>query len=238
MVRKLSRLQRVKKKREAKQAGFYFLLAAVVIIALFIWGLPAFARITGLFFSDDEPFIFQDDGLRPTPPIILAPPEATPSGRLTIEGYAKSGVEIVLYLNNSEEDSGVADASGTFVFKNVALSSGDNLIYAVAKSGDKESEKSKVYTVTVDNKNPTITITSPIDGESYVGSNQRTATIKGEVDDDVVSLRIGDRVAILSPDGTFSASYQLEEGEQVIELTATDRAGNRGSTSITLSWEE
>lgn len=238
MARRLSRLQRVKKKRETRQAGFYFLLAITVIIVLFIWGLPAFARITGLFFSDDEPVISQNDGLRPIPPTILALPEATPSGRLTIEGYAKSGVDVVLYLNNSEENSVVVDASGSFAFKNVVLSVGDNLIYAIAKSGDKESEKSKVYTVTVDNKNPTITVTSPEDGESYTGLSQRTAIIKGEVDDDVVSLRVGERVAILSPNGTFSVNYQLEPGEQTIELTATDKAGNQGSTSITLSWEE
>lgn len=237
MVRR-SRYQRVKSKRETKQAMFYFLLAIGVMVVLFVWGIPAFARLASLITPDDTNIVnIEDDGLRPAPPVLFALPEATPSASLDINGFAASGNDIVLYHNNKSAGTVVADGSGEFNFRDINLESGKNIFYVIAKSGDKESEKSKIYEVYYDNSNPVIEITSPESGSRYYGQTERLVTIKGTVDEDVSSLTAGERVVIVTSDGSFSINYQLDEGEQTIEFVATDKAGNQGSASIVLSYE-
>lgn len=236
---KLSRLQKVRKKKEARQATFYFILAGIVILVLITWGIPAFAKFAGLFVDSDDSFLnIEDSGFRPTPPILSNLPEATPSASIKVEGFAGAGLDVVLFLDNAEEDTVVADDGGNFEFRGVGLKSGKNIIYAIARSGDKESEKSRIYEVVYDATPPSIEINSPENNKEFYGESERVVSIKGVVDKDVENLTVGGRIAIISTDGSFSVSYPLEEGSQDIPLKAVDEAGNTYEMSITLSWRK
>ncbi len=233
-----SRLARVRERKERRQAFWYLILAAGVIFALVSWGIPAFAKFAGLFVPKDEAGIVDNDNtLKPAPPIISFLPEATPSAKINVEGFADPGVELALYLNNSAYESMVVDNSGSFEFSGVELQESENIIYAVAKRGEVESERSKVFTVTRDTDSPSITIERPSDGEEFAGPEERVVNVVGVVDEDVVSLRVGERIAIVTPDGRFSVGMQLAEGEQTIVLRAEDRAGNVSEKSISLVWK-
>lgn len=236
---KLSRLQRVRRKKETKQAYLYFAIAAGLILILITWGIPAIAKMAGLFVdTEDLPFIEGENELRPARPILLGVPDATPSGSINVEGYADEGVEVLLYLNNSVSEKTIVDDSGTFNFRKVALSQGKNIIYVKAlSSSGSESEISKIYEVLVDSSAPEITITAPEEGTTFRGDEERTVKVQGQVSDDTDSLTVGGRVGIISSDGTFSVRYQLDEGDQDITIVAIDEAGNRSETTLSLRYE-
>lgn len=237
MARKLSRLQRVRKKREARQGVLYLITAIVFLILIIFWGVPALANWASLFFeSDEESAVVGDFDLKPTPPVIFDVPESTPSASIDIEGYAQSGVEVVLYLNNREYEKKLTDDTGTFKFTDVELDSGENFVYAlsVAQSG-KESEKSKSYTIILDNIPPELEITSPEDGAELLGESERLVTISG-VATDAISVFVDGRKAILNAQGVFSIRHQLDEGRNEILVSAIDRAGNESEATLNLVW--
>src|SRR5699024_8476303 len=85
--------------------------------------------------------------------------------------------------------------------------------------------------VTLDTEAPELTIESPSDGEM---TNRETATVEGTVSDanlDTVTVN-GQETAV--DDGEFSQRIMLDEGENVIEVVATDLAGNATTETITI----
>lgn len=238
MSRRLSRLQKVRKKKDARQAFLYMVVAIGAVIALIFWGVPTLAKWASLFFEpDDSALVGGEFDLNPTPPVLFDIPEATPSAIIDIEGIAQPGVDVTLHLNNVAHGTVLSDDTGTFFFDSVRLAAGENYIYAVAKSqGGKESEPSKSYKVVLDSVKPEITIQAPDDGAELVGESERLVIIEGLVSEDTVSVYVNDRKAILTPEKTFNLRYQLAEGEQNIHIVAEDVAGNRGEASLSLSW--
>ena len=84
---------------------------------------------------------------------------------------------------------------------------------------------------------PTITVTSHTDGQEIIGA--RTITLQGTVSSDTQSVSIlqngGSIPATLSGD-TFSADVTMADRDNTFEISATDAADNKGSTSITLNY--
>ena len=232
-----SRLERVRSKNAGKQGMLYLVLAVLLIIATIIWGLPAIAKITGLLIkSDTLPTLIDEE--RPTPPIFSDIPEATYSARTRIAGFAQPGLDVILFLNGAEVDSKLVSESGTFSFDKVALSEGDNTVYAyTATPHDLRSEQSKTYTIVVDTTKPSVTIDSPEDGDVLRGQTQRIVNFSGNVSEEGSKVYIGERMVIVSSERKFSLPYQLIEGDQDIKIKAVDKAGNEYDSSIKLRWE-
>jgi len=232
-----SRLRRVRAKRESQRAVVYLVLAIAIVIALIGWGVPWMARVAGLLITEDTG-IDELEELVPTPPVFIDVPEATGSANITLEGFAQPGVEVVLVVNGSEEKRVLVDEAGVFEFESIQIEEGENRIkgYAVSMRG-KESEVSKEYAIRIDRTPPELTLSAPPDGEVRRGQEGRVVNFEGLVGEEGVRVTIGERVAIVSTDGSFSLPYQLIEGEQEIEIKAVDRAANESKTKIKLKWE-
>lgn len=232
-----SRLERIRSKRAGKQGVRFLVLAIILVVITIFWGLPALARLAGNLISTDSTQVTKYE-LKPTPPIISDIPEATHSATVAINGYAQPGIDVVMYLNGAEIGRKLTSESGTFSFQNVPISSGDNSVYAyTATPQGLMSEKSKEYTITLDNEKPTVTLDSPKDGEVMRGTSQRIATFVGGVNEEGAKVYIGERMAILTSEGKFNLPYQLIEGDQEVVVKAVDAAGNESVTTIKLRWE-
>lgn len=232
-----SRLTRVKSKRATKQAVIYIIISVAIILGMITWGVPAAARLAGLLITEDTG-IGGDSELRPTPPVFSDIPEATNSAEVAVSGFAQPGVEIALYVNGSEYKKILSDESGVFDFDNVAVTEGENTIYAFAiTSRGQESEQSRSYSIAVDKKPPELTLTSPEDGHIYRGSTERIASFQGTVSEEGSRVTVGDRIAIVQTDGTFSLQYQMVEGDQEVSVKATDKAGNEQEVKVKIRWE-
>lgn len=85
-------------------------------------------------------------------------------------------------------------------------------------------------TFTIDRTGPTITITSPADGESV---DADSVAVNGQVTD-ATSVTVNGYPATISGSG-WTASVPVDLGETLIRATARDEAGNSASTAVTVN---
>jgi len=178
------------------------------------------------------------DKLRGTTPnsqqqsqVILLPPQldplptATYSGEINISGKVKGDVTILLYVNEEQTEKTKAAEDGSFIFQNVQVTDGANVISAKS-TDDKDhiSELSEVLTILVKKVKPSLEISSPSENAEITGEKQ-TTTVTGKTESDN-SITINDRFVVVKSDGTFSYDLPLNEGEQTITILSKDQAGN------------
>jgi hypothetical protein len=80
---------------------------------------------------------------------------------------------------------------------------------------------SKMRTVLMDNE-IRLSVKFP---EDNMATNLVTILVRGETDSDVM-LRLNDGLVAIAPDGNFSVTFTLEEGQNELVFIGTDRAGN------------
>ena len=171
-----------------------------------------------------------------TPPTItITSPEDNSivnTDTIHIKGTVKDDVSVSKLTIQDKEVS--FDKDGQFDAE-VTLKQGKNTITITAtdKAGNKAT---KTITVTLDTTPPTITITSPEDNSIV---NTDTIHIKGTVKDDVSvsKLTIQDKEVSFDKDGQFDAEVTLKQGKNTITITATDKAGNKATKTITVTYK-
>lgn len=124
----------------------------------------------------------------------------------------------------------------TFTLENLPLAEGQNTISAEARdlAGNKGSA---VSTVNLDTVNPQIFITAPADG---LLTRNPQLTVSGTVSEPLTSLFVTSTslsagTSIPLDGRTFTTNLTLNEGVNSIVLTATDRAGNKGAVTLTIT---
>jgi hypothetical protein len=231
-----SRLQSVEEKRNLRSTILFAVLTVAAIVLLIFVGLPLFGRLS-VFISDirgGSKAITKNDTTPPAPPKFNYFPAFTNQQTASVSGTSEPGATVNLTFNGSNQQV-IVDKGGNFSF-NLQLVDGVNTFSAVAvdPSGN-TSQKSKDYTLTFDNKPPNLTVTSPPDGTSFFGSNQRQVTIQGttDVNNQVV---INDRIISVDDTGSFQYTTTLNDGGNLFAVKATDQAGNTTEKDITLNF--
>ena len=125
----------------------------------------------------------------------------------------------------------------------INLQEGSNIITITAKdaAGNMGTDILTVVYQAPDITNPDVTITSPVDTESYITTNS-IITLSGTAGDDIGLQQIS-WASSTGTSGTASgtaswsvSNIQLTEGQNVITVTATDAAGNQASDSLTVTY--
>ncbi len=150
------------------------------------------------------------------PPIDLdeEPPTATNEPLLTLVGSTEP--EATLYVGNV---IAWPDESGSFSF-DVPLSEGYNPL--VIKVQDVAGNwNQSVYSILLDSIAPALSLTEPEDG---LITNQALVTFTGSSEQDVTVTIDGQEVTVYK--GAFSTDLELTEGTHLVEIEATDAAGN------------
>jgi RHS repeat-associated protein len=126
----------------------------------------------------------------------------------------------VLVLINEQTDNGeplTADGSYTIV---------------VTAQDDLQRSATEQRTFTIDRTPPVIHITSPIAGNS----TSSTVTLAGTADD-AIALDVFGAAMTPGTGGAFTrAGVPLDLGENVLTVSGTDRAGNTGYDTVTVTW--
>ncbi len=84
---------------------------------------------------------------------------------------------------------------------------------------------------------PNLTIISPTDSETV---NKSTIIVSGEATDKgsgVSNVTVNGNTVIVGKDGSFSTTVSLTEGDNTITITATDKAGNKATKTITVTYK-
>jgi glucodextranase-like protein len=128
---------------------------------------------------------------------------------------------------------------GTTSTLNVAfdLTKGRNDISATLFRGAEESDQSPIVTWFLDQEPPKITVASPKNGASIETPD---ATVKGstQAGTTLIARNAGNATSIntvAARDGSFEFSLPLVPGENQIQITGTDPAGNEGRTTLKLT---
>ena len=150
----------------------------------------------------------------------------------------------VYYGTSSGSYGSPLDAGNVTEYELTGLEEGIRYYVAITvyDTADNESEKSDEESgVPPDTQNPTVTITIPTSSSSYNTTNG-TVTLGGSSSDNVGVTRVSwanDRGGFGMASGTTSwsaPSISLQEGDNVITVTAQDAAGNTGTDSITVTY--
>lgn len=171
------------------------------------------------------------------PPILDPVSQATNSAKVKITGTSPTENTIVkLYLNDKYIDNVEIKNNNSFVFGNISLIAGKNVIKAKAFGNDElQSEYSQSITINYLNKLPQLDVTFPHDGTTFK-KDESPIRIIGKTDPGV-KVTINDFWAISQDDGNFSYQYNLKDGDNNLKVVATDEAGNKSEKEIKIKVE-
>ncbi|MDP3988301.1 MAG: Ig-like domain-containing protein [Candidatus Levybacteria bacterium] len=232
-----SRLSRRLEKQNQK--SFFLSLFGIIIIIIFLvkFGFPLLANFS-LFLTESQSSSDSSDKKADVfimAPLLNPPPSATNSAQIPISGKGSKNETINLYVNGELVDKTSTKENGDFIFDNVALSQGNNAIQIRAVSENKkESDFSDTFTVSFKNSNPSLSIDSPSDNQSFSkDDNQILVTGKTDAGDRVT---VNDFWAIVDETGKFSYNLKLSDGENKIKVVTTDDAGNKTEKEIKVTY--
>jgi hypothetical protein len=166
---------------------------------------------------------------------------STSSASVTLGGTASDnvGVTQVRWANNR---GGSGTATGTTNWSAaIALQGGTNVlsITAVDAAGNSSSDTLTVTRTTGDTTAPSVTITTPTTATSYT-TTSATLNLGGTASDNVGVTQVSwtnDRGGSGTASGTtnWTASVTLQNGVNVLTVTARDAAGNTRTDSLTVT---
>lgn len=165
-------------------------------------------------------------------PVITTPEEdgITNEEELTIEGEASPTTDAQLFNNGEEVDTVAVDEDGQFHFT-TTLTEGANEFTVVSMLNGSSVGESDPVTMTLDTIAPELTIDNPTKGEK---SNRETVTVEGTVlDENLDYVEINGQKADVDGED-YSKRILLDNGVNVIEVTAVDLAGNTTTETVTI----
>lgn len=238
-MRKVNRLQRLARQEEQNIIKRIVILSAVSLFIIFIFfttGIPFLGRFADLM---DTVFKKGDEDISSNAPvqapILDSLPPATNESNLTVTGFSNNAVKVEIYV--SGEKFGETNVeNGRFSLDSVQLEKGDNEIKAKAfDDAGKESDFSRSMIIIYDNKEPLLEITSPTDGQDVTGNNR--VNVEGKTENDAQVYANGFLANVLA-DGNFVVTIPLSEGENEIEVKASDEAGNTEIAKIKINFRK
>ena len=172
-------------------------------------------------------------------PSKLVEPELTNVDYLTftnkesvnLQGKAPKGSEVTIFDGETELDK-VTATDGTFSY--VANLAKDNTkLRFQSKLGEDTSNLSKIYTMVLDQKAPVLNVETPVNN---ITVDTERITLRGTAKDTNISHATinGELVALAGE--KFEQSILLNEGTNLITITAFDRAGNKAEHSLNVKY--
>src|SRR5699024_700150 len=150
---------------------------------------------------------------------------------ITVEGTASPDTRVEVYSN--DELAGEVDVgdSGEFAV-DTNLEEGENTIGTKTYVDGELAKIGEEITVTLDTIAPELGISSPEDGDI---TNRETVTVEGTTSDENFShLEINGKEVTVENDA-FSERVMLDEGENIITVSAYDLAGNVTTEEVTVT---
>jgi RHS repeat-associated protein len=157
---------------------------------------------------------------------VVSPPDGLITNRAaqTVTGHLSEQADLTI------NGQAVVLGSNYEFSHSISVASGLNtvILRAIDRAGNISQAS---ITVFLDTVHPVVTVISP---EAGLITNQPVQTITGAVSEPV-SLTLNGEAVGVGPDGSFSPSVTLAEGVNTFVFSALDRAGNTGSTTLSMA---
>lgn len=219
----------VKRLEQRNKRNLFLSLVSFMVIGFtfIVWGLPGLINSLSIF-NKFKP-VSKNEGLtevlKLAPPVFNIPFEATNSSTINVTGYSSSNIKVEIYLNDSLIDSVTSNSDGSFQVLIGELIQGQNTIYGktVDESGGK-SLASKTIKVLYRSEKPTLEIFEPTDNFELKGGDKKVL-VRGQTDPGN-SILINNSIVILGSEGKFSFYQNLNDGDNIIIISASNSVGN------------
>ncbi len=221
-----SRLSRKIEQQSKKNLIFSILGIVVVFFILVKFGIPLLINFTFFIsgFGNYNSQIKEDTKSFVSPPVLNPMPSATSSANVVISGVASPNQMIELYINDNLLNKIETLENGSFTFEEI-IKEGENIIRTRAIDGKQKSDYSKSITVYLRKKQPSLSVISPTDGQTF-SKEQNVIDVLGQSDPDI-KVTVNGFWAITDGNGNFSYRLPLQNGENIIKIVAEDQALNK-----------
>lgn len=223
-----SRLNRVADRKEKRRLVLAIAGIFGIIVLILLFGVKALIGFSLLVdkLRGGSSSVNQQSQTIILPPTLDPPAIATNSASISVNGKGQPGLTVILYVNNNELKEIPVKENGIFTVSNVPLISGVNTISAkLTDTKNNLSDLSNIVTVNYGNTPPKLVISDPADNTTVSG-DPNTVPVNGMTDDNV-TVTINDRMVVIKNDNSFSYSFPLNEGDNVLVIKATDASGNQ-----------
>lgn len=229
-----SRLTKHQQRKLVKQTFLIALAAIIILVSFVVFIVPGLVQLAGNALNESGVTENQDQ-VPPQTPILSAPPAATNSAKLSINGFGEAGAEAVLILDLEEVGRTEINEEGQFEF-DLPLNEGENelVVYSIDQA-ENESRQTRNYLITLDTEAPSIELEQPQDGESFELRKNQLIEIKGKTEPNS-RVFINERLVYANDEGSFSTRFQLSEGENKIKFRVIDQAGNVSEKEMTVNF--
>jgi hypothetical protein len=232
-----SRLEKKAEDEITKKTVFLGLMTIVLFTLIVIFGLPFLIKFSIILgeVKNRTTVDIKEKVIPPLAPRLILPFEATNSSRIAVKGLAEKNVMIELLKNDVSVGKVAANDAGEFEFGDILLDQGESTFTAIAISDNGgSSEPSKELTVVFDNVPPSLTMVNPSEDALKVSSPDFDVV---GISDKGVSVTVNGRVAMVDDTGKFKLKYQLNSGNNDIEIIVTDLAGNETRKKISITYD-
>ena len=226
------------KKQQTKIITQNFILMLVTIalgvfylLVVFPWLVQKSGQI------NSKKYVHTEITYQPQTPLFNAPSSDTSQARLSLTGYGTPDSHVQFIINGEARPEYALriGVNGEFSLV-VNLEEGANTIQAYSyDDAGLESGLTKVYTVTLDRSTPKIDLETPVSSQEFTGRAQQTITVSGNTEPNAKIL-INAVAGIADQDGHFAVNYLLNEGSNLLQISATDKANNQDKVLITVSY--
>lgn len=236
----MSRLQSHQQKEFAKKVSFSIVALIVFIIFFFSFGLK-FLINSSLFVGNilsgnkNEIQVENKDIFYGTLNVDNIP-SATNSAKFIIGGTIDNFDLIEFYINGEKikETTNIA-TDNSFSEEVGDLRKGENEVFIIARNEElKKTKKSEIFNIVYKSEKPMLEISSP-SNDSKV--NNYEVKIIGRTDKETF-IRINNLPIVTDADGSFQTLVRLNEGENKIEITAEDIAGNVEKKTLSITYQK
>lgn len=229
---------------ERKNKKNFLLTLAIcgfLIFILFAWFIPTFiGSLSFLNRYKDTPKVTKSvsESASLAPPVLNIPYEATNTASIKVKGYSTPETSIEIYLNDQLASTVKSDSDGSFVGNEIRLDLGSNSIYGkTVDSNGNKSYGSKPIIISYSNEKPKLELSNPQDNQTIKGGDKKI-TVSGKTNDDKeITITINGNQTIVSSDGSFSRVIDINEGDNNISVTATDKAGNTADITRKVTYQ-
>ena len=214
------------------------LFTLIVVVITYLWMIFFLSNLSSFWeIFRPKDISSKSNSLPPAPPYLSPIAQATNEETFDIAGITEPGIKVHLYINQTKDKSVVSGMDGAFVFTGIKAGVFPQKIYVTAENETQnESKPSTRYSIFYDSEPPEVELVSPKDGETF-SSTGHTYRVAGKTEPRSTVL-INEQLAIVTPDGDFSANLRLEEGNNIIEIKVLDQAKNETIINTSVSFNK
>ena len=229
-----SRLARRQGKKIIRQSTMMIILAILGAIIFIFVIMPQIIQLFFRIFGSGDVNFIGNDTVPPQVPVLLTLVEATNQDTIESTGYGEAGSQVVIVRNGEETGKTDVNSEGQFSYT-LELVDGDNAVnlYGVDETGNESSTRTVL--IIRDTEAPSLAFEALENGKQITLRSNQNLTIRGETEPGS-QLTLNDRSVYVNSDGTFSTTYYLQEGDNVLRFVVTDEADNRTEREVTVNF--